>query len=297
MSLWILALSLLLPAACRAHGAPRRFNLPPTPRGIVAHAVPYECLGRAYTGYVAMPAPTEAAADDDADDANDADDETARFLPAVLVGHTWTGLGDMERYRTTQMASRGFVAFALDVYGTGVRPATEPEARGNMSKVESNVTDFYARLDCGLQQLLDTVEGDVRVNASQLFANGYCFGGQMVLELARRRVQNLRAVSSFHGELSNLRPNRTDAGITAVVQVHHASLDYQGDQGLQAFEDEMRALTVEHWSTSKYGSNVSHGWTDPTSMNYRPFYAEQSHSAMFRLYDQLLSEEAGGETE
>ena len=110
----------------------------------------------------------------------------------------------------------------------------------------------------------------------------------MVLELARRQIPNLRAVSSFHGELSNLLPNRTDT-VSAIVQVHHASLDYQGDQGLQAFEDEMRNKKVVHWSTSKYGSDVSHGWTDPTSMNYRPFYAEQSHSAMFRLYDQILS--------
>ena len=271
------ALAVLHAAGCEGHGAPREFQLPPVPAGVTAHDVSYECLGRAYTGYVAMPTPRDAA-----------DATAVRALPAVLVGHTWTGLGDMERYRTAQMAKQGFVAFALDVYGTGVRPTTEPEARGNMSKVESNVTDFYARLDCGLSQLLATAVGDVSVNKSQLFANGYCFGGQMVLELARRQIPHLRAVSSFHGELSNLLPNRTDT-VSAIVQVHHASLDYQGDQGLQAFEDEMRNKKVVHWSTSKYGSDVSHGWTDPTSMNYRPFYAEQSHSAMFRLYDQILS--------
>ena len=213
----------------------------------------------------------------------------AIFLSVLISSRT--GLGDMERYRSTQMASRGFVAFALDVYGTGIRPQSVPEARGNMSKVEANVTDFYNRLDCGLRELLATTAGNIRANASRLFANGYCFGGQMVLELARREIPNLLAVSSFHGELSNLRPNRTGTSIKAVVQVHHASLDYQGDKGLQAFEDEMREVNVEHWSTSKYGSNVSHGWTDPTSMNYRPFYAEQSHSAMFRLYDQILAQE------
>ena len=277
-------LGLLLACSTRqgsAHGAPRHFDLPPVPKSVRAHDVQYVCNGKSYTGYVAMPTPHDGV--------DMATTTTSRSLPAVLVGHTWTGLGDMERFRSVQMAQEGFVAFALDVYGTGIRPQTVPEARGNMSEVESNLTDFYERLDCGLEQLLNTASGDVSVNSSVIFANGYCFGGQMVLELARRRIPNLIAVSSFHGELSNLVPNRTDS-IEAVVQVHHASLDYQGDKGLQSFEDEMRAKDVVHWSTSKYGSNVSHGWTDPTSMNYRPFYAEQSHSAMFRLYKQLLAE-------
>ena len=103
-------------------------------------------------------------------------------------------------------------------------------------------------------------------------------------------------MSSFHGELGNLTAQAHD-DISAVVQVHHANLDYQGDAGLLNFETEMRARNVTHWSTSKYGTDVSHGWTDPTSQNYRKFYADQAHSAMWALFDQLLYGAGSGKEE
>ena len=55
----------------------------------------------------------------------------------------------------------------------------------------------------------------------------------------------------------------------ATPKVHHADLDFQKAKGLLDFEDEMRSQNVSYWSTHKYG-NCVHGWTDPTSQNYRP---------------------------
>ena len=69
----------------------------------------YTCDGKQYTGFVALPKTTGGA----------------KAVPGVLVGHTWTGLGKMEMFRSTQLAEAGYVAFALDVYGTGIRPQTE----------------------------------------------------------------------------------------------------------------------------------------------------------------------------
>jgi dienelactone hydrolase len=39
------------------------------------------------------------------------------------------------------------------------------------------------------------------VNATAVSANGYCFGGLMVLELARFGGSEVAAVTSFHGEV------------------------------------------------------------------------------------------------
>ena len=108
----------------------------------------------------------------------------------------------------------------------------------------------------------------------------------MVLELARLGTANLQAVASFHGELGNLSAQTND-NINSVVQVHHADLDFQKAQGLLLFEDEMRSENVTHWTTTKYGQ-VSHGWTDPTSANYRKFEADLAHNNMFGLYTQML---------
>ena len=326
-------------------------------------------------------------------------------MTGVIVGHQWMGLGDMERYRCDQLAAAGYFAFALDVYGKGVRPTTVAEAQGNVSAVEKNLTDFHAKL----RHAVEMVKGFGLINQTHMFANGYCFGGEMVLELARLGVPEVKGVASFHGELGNLTAQSSDK-ITAVVQVHHADLDFQHAQGLLDFEDEMcvcharrrrplallgadprrragqgaapstsrsrssaqgsgsvcvggihvcvcvctfaracalaelslcgvrcrlcrcsraregaggrakdepplpqhthththttttfthtrlhlpappayrRNRSVAYWTTSKYG-NCEHGWTDPTSQNYRPFEAKEAHDAMFSLYARLL---------
>ena len=254
-----------------SHGLPRAFAIPPTPSNIITQTISYTCLGLHYEGYAAIPKTPVPLA-----------------RPGVLIGHTWTGLGKMEQYRAAQIASKlGVVAFALDVYGTGIRPPNQTAAKAEMDKVLANVTRFHQLLQCGMEQLkATTAPNGATVNTSSLFANGYCFGGVMVLELARRGTPHLQAVASFHGELANLTNQDTDK-ITAVVQVHHADLDFQGPTALLQFEDEMRSRNVTHWTTTKYGS-VSHGWTDPTSANYRPFEAQQAHSNMFALYAQVL---------
>ena len=256
-----------------SHGLPRPFQIPPTPSNVIVKSIPYQCDGRSYTGYAAIPI----------------QQTQTQQRPGILIGHTWTGLGKMEQYRAAQIASKlGFVAFALDVYGTGIRPPTQQAAKIEMDKVLSNLTDFHRRVDCGMEQLLTTTAPNgCSVNASVLFANGYCFGGVMVIELARRNTQNLIAISSFHGELANL-TSQTNDNIHSVVQIHHADLDFQGPTALLSFEDEMRSQNVTHWSTIKYGS-VSHGWTDPTSMNYRKFEADMAHNNMFSMYDQILT--------
>ena len=271
----LMFLLFLLPLTLHGHGLPRNFVVPPTPIDVVTQSISYTCNGKTYEGYAAVPIMNE--------------NENFR-RPGVLIGHTWTGLGKMEMYRAAQIASKmKFVAFALDVYGTGIRPKNQTAARKEMDKVLSNVTNFHFLIHCGMQQLLTTTAPNgASVNASQIFANGYCFGGVMVLELARMgsKYPNILGVNSFHGELANLTSQEND-DVRATVQVHHADLDFQGPTALTKFEDEMRSQNVSHWSTTKYGQ-VSHGWTDPTSANYRKFEANQAHNNMFSLYSEIL---------
>jgi len=274
--MFLVVLALGYATTATSHGLPRHFSLPPVPSNVAAKSISYTCDdGKSYEGYAVVPINLDGLA--------------SPSRPGILIGHTWTGLGQMEKYRAAQIASKlGFVAFALDVYGTGIRPTNETAARAEMDKVLSNLTDFHNRIDCGMKHLLATTSPNgCTVNASSLFANGYCFGGVMVLELARRNTPNLRAVSSFHGELANLTSQENDH-IEAIVQVHHADLDFQGPKALLMFEDEMRNQNVTHWSTIKYGE-VSHGWTDPTSENYRKFEADGAHNNMFAMYSQILS--------
>ncbi len=64
--------------------------------------------------------------------------------PGVLVVHQWMGLTDYEKGRCKQLAELGYVAFALDIYGKGVRPANPQEA-GKLAGIYKTDRDLYRR--------------------------------------------------------------------------------------------------------------------------------------------------------
>ncbi|HEX7702317.1 MAG TPA: dienelactone hydrolase family protein, partial [Kofleriaceae bacterium] len=50
------------------------------------------------------------------------DDAIKGKRPGVLVVHAWMGLDDNARKRADMLAGLGYVAFAVDIYGKGIRP-------------------------------------------------------------------------------------------------------------------------------------------------------------------------------
>jgi len=203
--------------------------------------------------------------------------------PGALIGHQWTGVQEMERSRAEELAARGFVVLVPDVYGKGKRPAAGEAAKAAMQAAQSNVPRLHRMLAHAVATLKQLGEGPA-VNSSAIVANGYCFGGQLVLEMARANTAGLLAVSSFHGSLASLTTAR--APMRAVVRVHHASLDAQGDAGLQRLEAELQTAQASGWATLKYGG-VEHGWTDPANRVYAAAQAAQAHESMLALYEQM----------
>ena len=62
------------------------------------------------------------------------DDSIKGKRPGVLIIHEWNGLGDYVKNRAEQLASEGYVAFAMDMYGKGIRPTT-PEESGQQAGI------------------------------------------------------------------------------------------------------------------------------------------------------------------
>src|SRR5665647_3951566 len=56
------------------------------------------------------------------------DDSVQGKRPGVLVVHEWNGHNPYVRMRAEQLARLGYVAFALDMYGKGVRAKDAKEA-------------------------------------------------------------------------------------------------------------------------------------------------------------------------
>jgi dienelactone hydrolase len=170
--------------------------------------------------------------------------------PGVLVVHDWKGLGPGPRNRAEQLAKMGYVAFAADIYGKGVRPVDGKEAAATSGKYFNDRALMRARV----RAAFDELARQPNVDPGRIAAIGYCFGGTTVLELARSGAGVVGTVV-FHGILAS--PNPADAkNIKGKVLVLHGADDpYVPDAQVKAFEDEMRAAGVD-WQLVKYSGAV-----------------------------------------
>lgn len=176
--------------------------------------------------------------------------------PAVLVVHDWMGVGPFVKKRIEELAMLGYVAFAPDIYGKGVRPKNTDEASKQAKLYRSDRKLMRARAQAGL----DVLRTHPRVDAGHIAAMGYCFGGGVALELARSGAALTGAVS-VHGNLDT--PNPADArAIRAKVLVLHGADDpHVPPEQVAAFETEMRKAKVD-WQFIAYGGAV-HAFTNP----------------------------------
>src|SRR5512142_629209 len=116
--------------------------------------------------------------------------------PGVIIFHQWMGVTAYERMRAEQLAKLGYVAFAADVYGKGVRPANPKDA----GEVSGKLKEDRALLRARAQAALATLRTQPGVDPARIASIGYCFGGGTALELARSGP-DVRGVVTFHGSL------------------------------------------------------------------------------------------------
>jgi dienelactone hydrolase len=183
------------------------------------------------------------------------DDTRSATRPGILIVHEWTGINDHIKQRAVMLAKLGYVAFAADIYGKGVRPATQPEAAKTAGIYKDNRPLLRARAQAGLEALKKQKSVDPR----RIAAIGYCFGGTTVLELARDGA-DLKGVVSFHGGLST--PTPQDAGNIKgrVLALHGADDPFVKPDEVTAFQEEMRAGKAD-WQFISYG-NAVHSFTN-----------------------------------
>ena len=183
------------------------------------------------------------------------DDAKPGKRPGVLVVHEWGGLGDYVKQRCSMLAELGYVALGCDIFGKGVRASTmSMEDCARISK------PFYE--DRGLTRRraragVDALRAHARVDAGKVAAIGYCFGGMVVLDIAREQMP-VNGVVSFHGQLMTPAPAKK---IGAQVLVLHGAVDpVVPPAEVAAFEKEMEDAGAD-WQLVAYGG-AKHTFTN-----------------------------------
>ena len=129
------------------------------------------------------------------------DDTIKGKRPAVLVVPEWWGQNEYARKRARMLAEQGYTALAVDMYGDGKVADNPDDARKLATEVNTNPPLAQARFEAAMK-LLRTHK---TVDAGKLAAFGYCFGGGVVLNMARMG-EDLKGVASFHGGLGTEHP-------------------------------------------------------------------------------------------
>jgi len=176
--------------------------------------------------------------------------------PAVLVVHEWWGHNEYARKRATMLAELGYTALAVDMYGDG-KTATHPKEAGAFAgEVSKNMPVAKARFEAALDLLKkrDTVDSD------KLAAIGYCFGGGVVLNMARLGV-DLAGVASFHGALATENPAQPGTVKAKVIVFNGADDPMSPPAQVETLKKEMQDAGVAFEYVGYPG--VKHSFTNP----------------------------------
>jgi dienelactone hydrolase len=230
--------------------------------------ISYSVNGKTFTGYLA-------------------DDEMAgTSRPGVLVCHQGGGLTEHAKDRARMLAELGYVAFALDMYG---EPVTGMEhAMGLLRGLMQEPALMRARANAAL----DLLKTQANVDPKRLAAVGYCFGGAVVLEIARSRG-DVDAVVAFHPGMSEL-PDRDDRKISCKVVVCAGADDpLIPSEAREKFIRLMNDCGAD-WQFLIYGG-AGHSFTDKSvdALNMKGFAYNaptdrRSWAAMRELFDEAM---------
>ena len=235
--------------------------------------ITYTVQGQEHTGYIAW------------------DDRFSGERPGILVVHEWWGHGEFSRDQAEKLAKEGYTALALDMYGDGKHADHPEKAKEFMEQASSNMDLMEARFITARQQLQ---EHDT-VNPDQIAAQGYCFGGAVVLNMARLGM-DLDGVVSFHGSLGS--PIEAESGeVEAAVRAYTGGADQMVPaEQVSGFVQEMHGANVDYALRSFPG--VQHSFMNPKAdeyaeefdmpLGYDEHAAETAWRGTLRFYDELF---------
>jgi len=177
-------------------------------------------------------------------------------FPGVLVVHEWWGQNAYAQSRVRELADKGYAAFALDMYGAGLETTDPKQAGAWAGPFYQDNALLLRRAQAGLAVL----RAQPGVDGQRCAAIGFCFGGSVVLQLARAG-DDLAGVVSFHGGLKTSTPAQAGQLKAAILVCHGGSDSLVPPAEVAGFITEMVAAKAD-WRMAIYGRSL-HAFTNP----------------------------------
>jgi dienelactone hydrolase len=200
------------------------------------------------------------------------DDKVTIKRPAVLVVHDWSGRNDFADQKAKLLAEMGYVAFAVDLFGKNILGKTVIISR--------------------LQAAIATIKELPIVDATNIGAIGFCFGGLCVLDLARHNL-DVCGVVSFHGLFTPLAEANLQPIHTKILALHGQDDPMAPPAQVASFTDEMTRANAD-WQLHIYGK-TQHAFTNPDAHDekmgtvYNNLAAKRSWLAMKNFLTEIFN--------
>jgi dienelactone hydrolase len=185
------------------------------------------------------------------------DDATGAKRPGIIVVHEWWGITPHVRGEARKLAEQGYIAFVADMYGDAKTADNPTDAEKLMMSVLGKPDVMQSRFNAAK----DALARHPTVNASRIGAEGFCFGGGVVLDMARTGA-NLAAVSAFHAGLDSVVGKPAPGKVKAKILVQNGADDpFVKPEEVTAFKSEMDAAKADYRYISYPGA--VHAFTNP----------------------------------
>jgi dienelactone hydrolase len=185
------------------------------------------------------------------------DDATTAKRPGIVMVHEWWGITPHIHNEARKYAQQGYTAFIADMFGDA-KTADNPKDAGALSgSVMKDPKAMESRFNAARAQLAKHAS----VNPQLVGAVGYCFGGAVVLNMARTGT-DLAAVAGFHASLGLNTPAPAPGSVKAKILVLNGADDpFVKREQYDTFKKDLDAAKADY-RVIEYPGAV-HAFTNP----------------------------------
>lgn len=185
------------------------------------------------------------------------DDAKKGKRPGIILVHEWWGITKHMHNEARRFARAGYVALIADMYGDA-KTADNPKAAGALSgSVMKNPEVMKSRFNAAREALAK----QPGVDPSRIGAAGYCFGGAVVINMARAGA-DLAGVAGFHASLGLNTPAPAPGTVKAKVLVLNGADDpFVKREQYEALKKDFEAAKADY-KIVQYPGAV-HAFTNP----------------------------------